>query len=140
MEWPGRCSRCKELIDDWADAGSFNGHWIHKACWNEAPMGGSGARAAAAELSSPVERGRELDWPMLFYLLLFHFGLGAAIAGWLMLTQVNSNETTAMIVFVAGIVVPLIGVIGCAFNIVSRRRIEIIRQTLDLQGGWKPGR
>ena len=140
MEWPGRCSRCKEFITDWADAGYFDGRWIHKACWNEIQMSRPNGHAATVELGSPVERGRALEWPMMFFLLLFHFGLGAAIAGWLMLTQVNSNETTALIVFTAGIITPLIGVVGCALNIVSRRRIELIRQTLDLQGGWKPGR
>ena len=138
VEWPGRCSHCEEQIEDWTEAASYEGRWIHKSCWRRAHPRALAADAAT-ELGSPVERGRRLEAPMMFFLLLFHFGLGAAIAGWLMLTRVDSNETTALIVFTIGIVTPVIGIVGCAVNIISRRRIELIRQTLDLEGGWKPG-
>ena len=137
LEWPGRCSHCKQPIEDWSQAASYEARWVHKACWREANPNHSAELATL--LDSPVERGRILDWPMLFFLLLFHFGLGAAIAGWLLLTKVNSSETAAIIVFVVGVITPLIGVIGVAINIISRRRVESIRQSLDLQGGWKPG-
>jgi hypothetical protein len=36
--------------------------------------------------------------------------------------------------------VPLIGVAGVIVNIVSRRRVEMVRQALEVAGGWKPGR
>ena len=76
---------------------------------------------------------------MLIFLLMFHFGLGAAVAGWIMIDQHQTPDIGAVLL-VIGIVVPLIGVAGVALNIISRRRIELIRQALDLTGGWKPGR
>ena len=63
------------------------------------------------------------------------------------LPTLNSGEyyhyqTIGLEVFdlIFGLVVPVIGLTGVAFNILSRHRIELIRQELDLQGGWKPGR
>jgi hypothetical protein len=85
-----------------------------------------------------VERGRLLELPMLIFLLMFHFGLGAAVAGWIMIDQ-DQTPGTGAILLVIGLVVPLIGVAGVALNIISRRRIEMIRQAVDTGGGWKPG-
>ncbi len=134
MEWPARCSECHEPIDDWADAGLFRGRWIHKTCFSD-------HYAAAPEgLRSPVERSAQLELPMLIFLLLFHFGLGAAVAGWVMLTQLSESIDGGLIVLGFGLVLPLIGAAGAAVNIVSRRRIEVIRQELETQGGWKAGR
>jgi hypothetical protein len=91
-------------------------------------------------LRSPVERGSQLELPMMIFLLMFHFGLAAAVAGWFLLTQTEESRTAGIILLVAGLLVPLVGAAGAAVNIVSRRRIEIIRHALDLQGGWKAGR
>lgn len=92
MEWPARCSECHEPIDDWADAGLFRGRWIHKTCFSD-------HYAAAPEgLRSPVERSAQLELPMLIFLLLFHFGLGAAVAGWVMLTQLSESIDGGLIV------------------------------------------
>lgn len=139
IEWPGRCSRCGTQIEDWTDAGLFDKRWMHKSCYanlrNEAHARGR----TPPDLQSPVERGRLLELPMLIFLLMFHFGLGAAVAGWIMLDQ-DQSPTTGVALLAVGIVVPLIGIGGVAINIISRRRIELIRQSLDLQGGWKPGR
>ncbi len=138
VEWPGRCSRCGESIKDWSAAGFLDRRWIHKTCytqhWNEAHARGE----TPAELQSPVERGRLLELPMLLFLLMFHFGLGAAVAGWIMIDQ-DQTPATGAALLVIGIVVPLIGVAGVAVNILSRRRIELIRQAVDGGGGWKPG-
>ena len=140
LEWPGRCSQCKEAITNWTEAGFYAGRWIHKTCWTESHLRLVGDPSDLPALRSPVERSRQLELPMLFFLLMFHFGLAAAIAGWLMLTQTTNHATTGSIVLAIGIVTPLIGVAGAAVNVVSRRRIELIRQTLETQGGWKPGR
>lgn len=138
VEWPGRCSSCKEQIDDWSSAGLLDRRWIHKACytrrWNDAHSRGE----TPPELQSPVNRGRLLELPMLIFLLMFHFGLGAAVAGWIMIDQHQSTSTGALLL-VIGIVVPLIGVGGVALNILSRRRIQMVQQAVDLAGGWKPG-
>jgi hypothetical protein len=75
---------------------------------------------------------------MLLFLLMFHFGLGFAVIGWLMVSQFDDSDGN--ILLAVGIVTPLIGIAGVALNIVARRRIELIRQALELQGGWKPGR
>ena len=70
---------------------------------------------------------------------MFHFGLGGAVAGWIMLDQ-DQSQSLAIALLVVGIVVPTIGLAGVALNIISRRRIELIRQDLDAVGGWRPGR
>ena len=139
LEWPGRCGHCKNTIDDWTDAGLYDRDWVHKACytqrWNEAHSAGSDLAA----LRSPVDRGSLLELPMLFFILLFHFGLGGAVVGWIMIDQ-DQSPGTGIVLLILGIVVPLVGLAGIALNIMGRRRIESIRQELDLSGGWKPGR
>src|SRR5688572_30601125 len=132
IEWPGRCSHCKEQIEDWSDAGAFEGRWIHKGCWAESqPPAARGAGQVV--LASPVDRSKSLEWPMLISMLLFHFGLGAGFIGWIMLTQTTSSDTSGAIVLVIGLITPLLGVAGVALNIMARRRIELVRVALDLQ-------
>jgi hypothetical protein len=139
IEWPGRCKSCGNEITDWSKAGLFDSHWVHMSCydryWNQARASGG----EAPELRSPLERSTTLELPMLIFLLMFHFGLGGAVAGWIMIDQDRSAAVGAALI-AAGIIVPLIGLAGVAVNIISRRRIELVRQALELQGGWKPGR
>ena len=139
LEWPGRCAFCSETIEDWTEAGLYDRQWTHKACytarWNEARNAGTDL----PDLRSPIERSSQLEMPMLLFLLLFHFGLGFAVIGWIMIDQEESPDL-GVILLVAGVIVPLIGLAGVALNIISRRRIELIRRELDLAGGWKPGR
>jgi hypothetical protein len=137
MEWPGRCRLCKQPIADWSDAG-YHGGWLHKACWTDSLLKAGNVGDLPA-LQSPLERRRELELPMFVYMMLFHFGLGAAVTGWILLAQ-GYDDSTGIIVFPLGLLAGLIGVAGAAMNIVSRRRIELIRQDLETQGGWKPGR
>jgi hypothetical protein len=140
IEWPARCAYCKTEIEDWTQAGLHDKQWMHKACyttrWNEAHNAGTELPA----LRSPAERGSQLEMPMLLFLLLFHFGLGFAVIGWIMIDQEQSSATLGLALLVTGIIVPLIGIAGVALNIISRRRIQLIQQQLDLAGGWKPGR
>ena len=139
VEWPGRCAYCANTIEDWTDAGLYDKHWIHKTCyttrWNEAHNAGTDL----PELRVPTDRGTQLEMPMLLFLLLFHFGLGFAVIGWIMIDQDQSPDL-GVALLVIGIIVPLIGIAGVALNIVSRRRIHSIQQQLDVAGGWKPGR
>ena len=139
MEWPGRCSECREQIDDWTDAGLYRGRWVHKACFSGRFSGQPSAHALEA-LRSPVERSSQLELPMIIFVLMFHFGLGAAVAGWIMLTQLTQDTSGGAFVLAVGIIVPVIGAIGMALNVISRRRIETIRQELEANGGWKPAR
>ncbi|HLF79878.1 MAG TPA: hypothetical protein VJB57_20545 [Dehalococcoidia bacterium] len=139
VEWPGRCERCRQPIEDWADAGLNVDRWTHKACFQETRQEARQKGIDLAPLRSPEDRSKQLEWPMLAFLLMFHFGLGGALAGWLMLNQERS-ESVAAVLLALGIIVPLIGVTGTVLNIVSRRRIELVRQALDGAGGWKPGR
>ena len=138
IQWPARCPDCQEAIEDWTDAGLYNKAWVHKACytnrWNEAHARG----ANLADLRTPIDRGSQLELPMLISLLLFHFGLGFAVIGWIMLDQGRSSDI-AVLLLVIGVATPLLGIAGIAINIMGRRRIESIRQELDLAGGWKPG-
>jgi len=138
VEWPGRCSRCKEVILDWTDAGLYDKRWIHKSCFSESWLEANARGVELASLRDPTARSAQLEWPMLLFLLMFHFGLGIAVIGWLMVSQFDYASGNPILVI--GIVTPVIGIAGAALNIVSRRRIELIRQALDLQGGWKPGR
>jgi hypothetical protein len=138
LEWPGRCAFCSETIEEWTEAGLHDRRWAHKACyterWNQAHSDG----ADLPELRSPIERSTQLEMPMLVALLLFHFGLGFAVIGWIMLDQDKSPDL-AVALLVIGIVTPLLGIAGIALNIISRRRIQLIQRELDLAGGWKPG-
>src|SRR5688572_3672148 len=138
MEWPGTCRLCKQPIEDWSDAGYHGGRWLHKACWTDSFLKTGDAEGLQA-LESPLERRRELELPMFVFMMMFHFGLGAAVAGWILFAQ-GYDEGTGIIVFPLGLIAGLIGVAGAAMNIVSRRRIELIRAELETQGGWKPGR
>ena len=139
IEWPARCNYCTEPIEDWTEAGLYERQWIHKACytarWNEAHAAGRDL----PDLRPPTDRGTQLEMPMLLFLLLFHFGLGFAVIGWIMIDQDQSPDL-GVALLVIGIIVPLIGIAGVALNIASRRRIHSIQQELDLAGGWKPGR
>ncbi len=140
VEWPGRCSRCHEAIDEWSDAGLYDNRWIHKACFAESWQESRAKGVELAPLRAPTDRGSVLELPMLVFLLMFHFGLGALVAGWITLTQGGAAHQTGTVLVVVGLVTPLIGVAGVTVNILSRHRIELIRRSLDLQGGWKPGR
>jgi hypothetical protein len=139
LEWPARCADCSNTIEDWTEAGLHDKQWIHKACyttrWTEAHNTGKDL----PDLRAPTDRGTQLDMPMLLFMLLFHFGLGFAVIGWIMIDQDQSPDL-GVAFLVVGIIVPLIGIAGVALNIISRRRIQLIQQQLDLAGGWKPGR
>jgi hypothetical protein len=139
VEWPGRCAHCNDEISDWAGAGLLDRRWVHKTCYVAARNEAANKGADLADLKSPAERGTHLELPMLIFLLMFHFGLGGAVAGWIMLDQ-GKSESLAIVLLVVGIVIPLVGLAGVAVNIISRRRIELIRQDLDAVGGWRPGR
>src|SRR5438093_131351 len=127
VEWPGRCSRCHEVIEDWTDAGMYQRHWIHKTCyadlWQRAQRDGR----ELAPLQPPTGRSAQLELPMVIFLLLFHFGLGAAAMGWIMISQFSDSSGNPILAF--GIIAPLIGVVGVALNVISRCHIELIRQT-----------
>lgn len=139
LEWPGRCASCKKDIDDWSAAGLFEGRWIHKQCWTQNYASTVQSGLTPEPLQSPVDRSRQLEWPMLLFALLFHFGLGFAVIGWIILDQDRGHTSAGYISLAVGFIAPLIGVAGVAINVISRRRIEQIRELLDLRGGWKPG-
>jgi hypothetical protein len=140
LEWPGRCLHCDQSIEDWTDAGLYNGRWIHKACWSNRYVAAQTRGLELAALRSPIERSSQLELPLFIFLLLFHFGLGGAVVGWVLLTQTDTQGSSDMLVFALGMIAGLIGMAGIAVNIMSRRHIEAIRQSLDAVGGWKPGR
>ncbi len=139
VEWPGRCERCNQSIEDWADAGLSANRWIHKTCFQEMRREALNEGKDLAPLRSPEDRGKLLEWPLFGFLMMFHFGLGGAVAGWLLLTQ-HRSENIAGLLIAAGLIVPAIGVAGVVVNVMSRRRIELVRQALLTAGGWKPGR
>jgi hypothetical protein len=139
LEWPGRCKSCKRQIEDWADAGTTDQGWVHKTCYQESTAEATTRGIELAPLRSPLERSRSLEMPMMAFILMFHFGIGVGFIGWIMLTQntLNTNYgSLGYVLLVIGIVTPLIGIGGIALNVLSRRRIELVRRALDLSGGW----
>jgi hypothetical protein len=142
LEWPGRCHTCNELIGDWADAGLDDRGWVHKTCYAGALAEATQRGVELPPLRSPLERSKSLEWPMLVSILLFHFGVGIGFIGWIMLTQdtATSTDSLGFLLLAIGLITPLLGIAGVALNIIGRRRIELVRQALDLSGGWKPGR
>lgn len=143
LEWPGKCAICSKQIEDWATTGlDDRDRWVHKVCYQNSIESAVNAGATVAELRSPVERSRTLEWPMLAALLGFHFGIGVAFIGWIMLTQDvdTSRDTIGMVLLAIGLITTISGVFGVAMNIRGRRRIELVRQALELSGGWKPSR
>lgn len=140
LEWPGRCHTCNQLIADWADAGMADSRWVHKTCYARTTVEATKRGIDLAPLRSPIERGKILEWPMLVSILLFHFGLGIAFIGWIMLTQdtTTSTDSIGFALLAIGLVTPLLGIAGVAVSILGRRHIELVRQALDLSGGWKP--
>jgi hypothetical protein len=139
-QWPAKCAHCGQVIQDWADAGLYERDWLHKRCWSDMYREAHGRGRELGELRSPVDRSRQLEWPMMAFLMMFHFGLAAAVAGWFLLTQTDESRMAGMLLLVAGIVIPVAGAAGAVANIRSRRQIELIRYELETQGGWKPGR
>ena len=136
IEWPGRCSRCRAQIAAWNDAGFHNGKWIHKTCYLVLREEALKQGRILPELREPTERRHQLEWPMLAFLLMFHFGLGAAAIGWILIDQ-GGSVLTGSILIAVGLIVPLIGIAGAALNVISRRRLEMVRQELEMAGGWK---
>jgi hypothetical protein len=141
LEWPGRCKTCKQQIEDWADAGTTDQGWVHKACYHKTTAEATMRGLEMPPLRSPVERSRSLEWTMFTSILMFHFGIGTGFIGWIMLSQNTSHTDYGLlgyVLLIAGIIIPLLGIAGIAFNILSRRRIEFVRQALELSGGWTP--
>ena len=136
MAWPPKCSDCGERITNWSACGIYEGRWLHKSCWagrwQEARQGG---RELAA-LRSPAENTSILEAPMFLFILMFHFGTATALMGWILLTQ--DSNTAGPITLAIGVAASLVGGVGAFANLVSRRRLEMIRRELELQGGWTP--
>ncbi len=86
-------------------------------------------------LLSPVERVKQLEMPMIVSMLLFHFGLGAALAGFALLAE--QYTYSGMLLTVLGVVCPVLGGLGIIGNLEGRRRIEGIRRALEHRGGWQ---
>lgn len=139
LEWPGRCSRCHEQIASWSDAGFDDKSWVHKACFQETQKEAQARGKELRILRAPDERYHQLELPMLIFVLMFHFGIGLAVIGWIVIDQ-GGSQTWGAVTMALGIIIPALGLTGAAFNIISRRRIEQVRQELLLTGGWKPGR
>ncbi len=135
VEWPGRCAECRQVISSWNDAGYTGARWVHKTCWREKRRRDPVRGRDLPLLRSPVERSSQLEMPMLLFLLMFHFGLATAVAGWLLLNE--GSSTSGGIALAIGLVSPLIGVAGVVINFLRRRDIEVIRQQLETSGGWR---
>jgi hypothetical protein len=54
---------------------------------------------------------------------MFHFGLGLALIGWVLLTQ-ESSTTAGIICLAIGLITPLIGVVGIVHSVYRRKQYE----------------
>lgn len=133
FQWPPKCKVCGAQISRWTDAGVSHGNWLHKRCWLE--VAGPPARDTEP-LTSPLDALRG-GLPMIVFLLLFHFGGGAAVMGWFMISRFD-NESSGLTFLVAGLTSFFIGLGGFALEILLRTRAESVRQQLEGAGGWQP--
>jgi hypothetical protein len=136
LEWPPRCRECREPLSDWGEAGLAGAVWLHKACWRARRDRGQRLGEEVPLLASPLQWQRHLELPMMLFLLLFHFGLATGVAGWILL--VNGDALSGSITLAIGVATPLLGAAGVILNIVSRRRLELMRLDLESRGGWRP--
>ena len=73
---------------------------------------------------------------MLLFLLLFHVGGGATVAGWFMFARFE-YATAGLITLVLGLVGLLVGIAGFAIETVLRMRAQAMRQEIEGHGGWR---
>ncbi len=73
---------------------------------------------------------------MFLFLLLFHVGGGAAVAGWFMSTRFE-HETAGLITLLLGLAGLLIGIAGFTLETGIRMRAQTIRLGIDMEGDWK---
>lgn len=133
--WPPLCDECGLPIDDWRGAGRLRSGWLHKGCWVELCRRERVHGREAAILGSPLEdHGRELG--ILLYALMFHFGVGSAIMGWVLLAQEEASAGLAMLI--VGLVLPVAGAAGVVLRVLKLCRSQAIRRELERGEPWTP--
>lgn len=135
VRWPPRCRECGRPIDDWGEAGRLREGWLHKGCWLELSRREQARGREPSILRTPLEdQSRELG--VFVYALLFHFGIGLALMGWVLLAQ--EQPGSGLVLLVLGLVFPVVGAAGVVVSVLKLRRAQAIRRELERGGPWTP--
>jgi hypothetical protein len=128
------CDRCGAEIADFNSAGRLGKLWLHKSCWLETWREERARGSDLPVLSSPlVSKPREMA--VLLFALMFHFGLGLALIGWVLISQ-EQSPVAGTIILVIGVVTPVIGVGGMVLSVYRRRQYELVLSDLGGEGSW----
>lgn len=128
------CDHCGEPISDFSQAGRLDRKWLHKQCWLALWRSEREKGVDLPVLTSPLEASPG-ESRVLLFALMFHFGLGLALIGWVLLTQENST-TAGVICLAIGLIAPLIGVCGIAYSVYRRRQYEEVLAEVGGASGW----
>jgi hypothetical protein len=85
-------------------------------------------------LTSPAGR-QPRESSVLLFALMFHFGLGLALIGWVLITQ-EASEVTGVILLAVGIVAPILGVLGMVWAVMRRREYEEVMGEVTADEPW----
>jgi hypothetical protein len=116
------CDHCGEIIADFNEAGRLGRKWLHKSCWLEIWREQRERGIDLPLLTSPLAPAPG-ESRVLLFALMFHFGLGLALIGWVLLTQ-ESSTTAGIICLAIGLITPLIGVVGIVHSVYRRKQYE----------------
>jgi hypothetical protein len=128
------CDHCHEMIADFNDAGRLGKRWLHKSCWLQLWRAERERGVDLPVLTSPLGTSPG-ESRVLLFALMFHFGLGLALIGWVLLTQEDSPVTGAICLAI-GLIAPLIGVVGIAYSVYRRRQYEGVLAEIGGASGW----
>ena len=128
------CDRCGETIADFNEAGRLSRRWLHKSCWLEIWREEREKGVDLPLLTSPLGSAPG-ESRVLLFALMFHFGLGLALIGWVLLTQENST-TAGLTCLAIGFIAPLIGVVGIAHAVYRRKQYEGVLAEVQSPAGW----
>lgn len=128
------CDHCGQAIEDFAQSGRLGGKWLHKSCWLELWRHEREQGVDLPVLTSPLEASPG-ESRVLLFALMFHFGLGLLLIGWVLLTQEHST-TAGVICLAIGLVAPLIGAAGIAYSVYRRRQYEGVLAEVGGAAGW----
>ncbi len=131
-----RCRSCRQPITDWQQAGRLGERLLHKDCWLQMWRAARDRGEEMAVLKSPYSEAPRSELLILAFALMFHIGIGMAVAGWVMVTQ--GHAAAGVPVLAPGLLMPPLGAAGIARSLLRRRRDEMIKNDIERRGGWKP--
>lgn len=71
------------------------------------------------------------------FALMFHFGIGLALIGWVLLTQ-EQTQIAGLIILAVGAIAPVVGVLGIVYSVYRRKRYESVIAEVGGERSWTP--